>query len=82
MEMGMNYLLKKLLILAGGGLALLMGLGFLVLLFKLSWLLFKATVPLAFIGGATYLGYRWWRGRALKPPAPPPPPDDDWGDRW
>lgn len=80
MEMSMNNLLKKLLILAGGGLALLLGLGFLVLLLKLSWLLLRAAVPLAFVGGAAYLGYRWWRRRALKPPAPPP--EDDWSNRW
>lgn len=62
MEMG--DLVKKLLL---GGLALVAGLAILVAVFKLTLILITAAIPLALLGGAAYLGYRWWTGRALRP---------------
>lgn len=44
-------------------------LGLLVLYFglKLAFALFSLLIPVLFVGGAAYLGYRWWQ-RKLAPP--------------
>lgn len=60
MEMG--DLLKKLL---GGGLVLVVGLVIVVAVLKLVWTLVLTAIPIALLGGGAYLGYRWWKGRAL-----------------
>jgi hypothetical protein len=54
---------KKLL---GGGLLLIGGLAILWLAVKLTVALVTAAIPLIVIGGGAYLGYRWWKRRALK----------------
>ena len=42
---------------------------------KLAFGLFTMLVPVLFLGGAAYLGYRWWQSRL----APPSEGDDfDW----
>jgi len=71
--MATGDLLKKLL---GGGLITVVGLVILVAIFKLVWALILTAIPIALLGGAAYLGYRWWRGRELKPH------HDEGSERW
>ena len=73
--MQMGDLLKKLL---GGGLVVIAGLAILVLVLQLTWFLIKAAIPIALLGGAGYLGYCWWKGRAL----PSRAHHDEGSERW
>lgn len=54
-------------------------LGLLVLYFglKLAFALFSMLIPVVFVGGAAYLGYRWWQ-RKLAPPRDLEPGDEDY----
>ena len=55
-------------------------LGLVVLYFgiKLTFALFTMLIPALFVGGAVYLGYRWWQ-RKLAPPRDSEEDEDyDW----
>lgn len=62
-------------------------LGLLVLYFglRLTFALFSLLVPVLFVGGAAYLGYRWWQRRLAPPrdydPAEEGDRDYDWESR-
>lgn len=53
------------------GAMLVVGLFIVYVAFKLALGLFFTLIPALFVGGAVYLGYRWWRAKLA------PPRDDE-----
>ena len=57
---------------------LVLGLLVLYVGIKLTLALFFTLIPALFVGGAVYLGYRWWRRRLAPPPDYETNDDYDW----